>query len=56
MRDDVGQLLWVGFPSTTVPPALAAKLDAGQVGATILFQAQPHDRDQCGLGRQPGGL
>lgn len=38
MRDDVGQLLWVGFPSTTVPPALAAKLDAGQVGATILFK------------------
>ena len=38
MRDDVGQLLWVGFPSTTLPPALAARLDAGQVGATILFK------------------
>ena len=38
MRDDVGQLLWVGFPSTTVPAALAARLAAGQVGATILFK------------------
>ncbi|CAN5896669.1 beta-N-acetylhexosaminidase [soil metagenome] len=38
MRDDIGQLLWVGFPSTSVPAALTAKLDAGQVGATILFK------------------
>ena len=38
MRDDIGQLLWVGFPSTTLPPALAARLDAGHVGATILFK------------------
>lgn len=38
MRADVGQLLWVGFPSTSVPPSLAARLAAGQVGATILFK------------------
>ncbi|MBA3460833.1 MAG: beta-N-acetylhexosaminidase [Deltaproteobacteria bacterium] len=38
MRDDVGQLLWVGFPSTTVPSSLAARLAAGHVGATILFK------------------
>ena len=38
MREDVGQLLWVGFPSTTVPGELRAKLDAGAYGATILFK------------------
>lgn len=38
MRDDVGQLLWVGFAGTTVPPALRARLDAGAAGATILFK------------------
>ena len=37
-RADVGQLLWVGFPGATVPPALRAKLDAGEVGATVLFK------------------
>lgn len=38
MRDDVGQLLWVGFAGPTVPPALRARLDAGAAGATILFK------------------
>lgn len=38
MRDDVGQLLWVGFAGTTVPSQLAADLDAGRFGATILFK------------------
>jgi beta-N-acetylhexosaminidase len=38
VRDDVGQLLWFGFDGTTVPPALRAQLDAGRVGATILFK------------------
>ena len=38
MRDDVGQLLWVGFSGTTLPSPLAARLDAGRVGATILFK------------------
>ena len=38
MRDDVGQLLWVGFASTTVPAALRARLDAGAAGATVLFK------------------
>ncbi len=38
MRDDVGQLLWVGFMGTTVPASLAARLAAGEVGATILFK------------------
>lgn len=38
MRDDVGQLLWVGFAGPTVPLALRARLDAGTAGATILFK------------------
>jgi beta-N-acetylhexosaminidase len=38
VREDVGQLLWVGFPGPTMPPALGAALDAGTYGATILFK------------------
>ena len=38
MRDDVGQLLWVGFPSTTVPEELAGRIASGRIGATILFK------------------
>jgi beta-N-acetylhexosaminidase len=38
MNADVGQLLWFGFAGTAVPPALRAKLDAGEVGATVLFK------------------
>ncbi|MEO8699409.1 MAG: beta-N-acetylhexosaminidase [Kofleriaceae bacterium] len=38
MRDDVGQLLWVGFHGTTAPPELIAKLARGEVGATVLFK------------------
>ena len=38
MRDDVGQLLWIGFPGTSVSAALRGKLDRGEVGATIVFK------------------
>ncbi|MGE0400131.1 MAG: beta-N-acetylhexosaminidase [Kofleriaceae bacterium] len=38
MRQDIGQLLWFGFAGPTVTPALRAKLDAGEIGATILFK------------------
>jgi len=38
VRDDIGQLLWFGFASPTVTPALQKKLDAGEVGATIVFK------------------
>lgn len=38
LRQDVGQLLWVGFQGPTLPPALRARLDAGTVGATIIFK------------------
>lgn len=38
MRDDVGQLLWVGFEGTTAPPELRARIAAGRVGATIAFK------------------
>jgi beta-N-acetylhexosaminidase len=37
-RDDIGQLLWVGFTGTTVPARLARQLAAGEVGATVLFK------------------
>jgi beta-N-acetylhexosaminidase len=38
MRNDVGQLLWVGFPGPAVSAALRARLDRGEIGATILFK------------------
>ena len=38
LRDDVGQLLWVGFETPRVSPTLAAQLDAGAYGATVLFK------------------
>ncbi|MEO6772415.1 MAG: beta-N-acetylhexosaminidase [Kofleriaceae bacterium] len=38
MREDVGQLLWVGFAGTELPAALARRLDAGAYGAAILFR------------------
>ena len=38
MNDDIGQLLWVGFAGTSAPARLRAQLEAGEVGATILFK------------------
>lgn len=38
VRHDIGQLLWVGFATPAVPAELRARLDAGRVGATILFK------------------
>jgi beta-N-acetylhexosaminidase len=38
VRDDVGQLLWVGFPGPQVSPALRGQLDRGEAGATIVFK------------------
>jgi len=38
VRDDVGQLLWVGFPGPSVSTALRARLARGEVGATIVFK------------------
>jgi beta-N-acetylhexosaminidase len=38
VRDDVGQLLWIGFQGTVASPELKARLDAGRAGATILFK------------------
>jgi beta-N-acetylhexosaminidase len=38
VREDVGQLLWVGFQGPIAPPALRARLDAGDAGATVLFK------------------
>jgi beta-N-acetylhexosaminidase len=36
--DDIGQLLWVGFPGPSVPDELRRDLEAGRVGATIVFK------------------
>ncbi len=38
MREDIGQLLWVGFPGPSVSSALRGKLERGAVGATIVFK------------------
>jgi beta-N-acetylhexosaminidase len=37
-RGDVGQLLWFGFAGPAVTPELRRKLDAGEIGATIVFK------------------
>ena len=37
MREDVGQLLWIGY-SGPPSPALRGRLERGEVGATILFK------------------
>ena len=34
---EVGQLLWVGFEGTQVPPSLRTRLGAGEAGAAVLF-------------------
>ncbi|MEJ7601719.1 MAG: beta-N-acetylhexosaminidase [Kofleriaceae bacterium] len=38
MRDDLGQLLWIGFHGTRAPAAVRDRIAAGAVGATILFK------------------
>jgi beta-N-acetylhexosaminidase len=38
VRDDVGQLLWIGFQGQAVSPALAKRLDRGEAGAAIVFK------------------
>jgi beta-N-acetylhexosaminidase len=38
VREDIGQLLWIGFDGPTVPAQVRARLDAGLAGATILFK------------------
>jgi beta-N-acetylhexosaminidase len=38
VRDDVGQLLWVGFQGPVMPASLGARLDKGDAGATVLFK------------------
>ena len=53
MRDDVGQLLWFGFEGTRVPARLRERLDAGAVGATILFK---HNLQLSGGGEPQGEL
>lgn len=50
MRDDVGQLLWIGFQGTSAPQALRAKLAAGAAGATIIFKRNlVFDNERCDL-------
>lgn len=54
MREDVGQLLWLGFTGTAVPEALRAKLERGEAGATIVFKrnlviASGADGERCDL-------
>jgi len=56
VRDDIGQLLWVGFPGPQVSPALRARLDRGEVGATIVFKRNlVITADAGGAGAPSGG-
>ncbi|HTR52261.1 MAG TPA: beta-N-acetylhexosaminidase [Kofleriaceae bacterium] len=49
MREDVGQLLWIGFEGQTVPTDVRARLDAGRAGATVLFKRNlVYSRDGAG--------
>lgn len=54
VRDDVGQLLWVGFPGPFVSPALRARLDRGEAGATIVFKRNLQVTSAGGDGGAPG--
>ena len=38
VRDDVGQLLWIGFAGPVATPELLRTLERGEAGATILFK------------------
>jgi beta-N-acetylhexosaminidase len=38
IREDIGQLLWIGFPGTRAPSRVLARLARGEIGATILFK------------------
>ncbi|HET9624770.1 MAG TPA: beta-N-acetylhexosaminidase [Kofleriaceae bacterium] len=38
MREDIGQLLWIGFEGTSAPQAVRDRLARGEVGATIVFK------------------
>ena len=38
LRRDVGQLLWIGFESTSIDPDLERRLRTGEAGAVILFR------------------
>jgi beta-N-acetylhexosaminidase len=38
VRDDVGQLLWIGFAGPSVPPELRERLERGDAGATLVFK------------------
>jgi beta-N-acetylhexosaminidase len=55
VRDDVGQLLWVGFPGPSVSAALRGRLERGEVGATVVFKrnlsvtAAPDRAELCDL-------
>ena len=39
LAQTVGQLIWCGFPGTTLPPRFRARVAAGEVGLAILFAA-----------------
>ncbi|MGE5184378.1 MAG: beta-N-acetylhexosaminidase [Acidobacteriota bacterium] len=38
LRDDIGQLLWIGFQGTSAPSHVRGKLARGEAGATVLFK------------------
>lgn len=50
LRDDVGQILWLGFEGTSLPEDLAGDIAAGRAGAVVLFR-----RNLCVAGEDAGG-
>jgi beta-N-acetylhexosaminidase len=53
VREDVGQLLWIGFDGPTVPAGVRARLDAGLAGAAILFKRNLVSTPVAGGGAVP---
>lgn len=55
LRDDIGQLLWIGYPGPP-SPALRGRLARGEAGATVLFKRNLPITAATGAGGEPQEL
>ncbi|MEZ4360319.1 MAG: beta-N-acetylhexosaminidase [Kofleriaceae bacterium] len=56
MRQDVGQLLWIGFDGVAASRELREALRAGRYGATVVFARNLVGGEPAGAGRAPVDL